>query len=84
MTTTAPAVPGYDCTIDELMVVELARRFDDSTRAFNGAVSFIPVCAGGCSVASHAELGDLDTPACHRHSIESALVSYAAEAAAAS
>jgi uncharacterized protein len=49
-----------------------------------GDCSFIPVCAGGCSVASHTELGDLDTPACHRHSIESALVSYAAEAAAAS
>ena len=30
------------------------------------------------------ELGDLDTPACHRHSLESALESYAAEAAAAS
>ena len=49
-----------------------------------GDCSFIPVCAGGCSVASHTELGDLDTPACHRHSLESALVSYAAEAAAAS
>jgi uncharacterized protein len=49
-----------------------------------GDCSFIPVCAGGCSVASHSELGDLDTPACHRHSLESALVSYAAEAAAAS
>ena len=48
-----------------------------------GDCSFIPVCAGGCSVASHTELGDLDTPACHRHSLESALVSYAAEAAAA-
>jgi uncharacterized protein len=49
-----------------------------------GDCSFIPVCAGGCSVASHTELGDLDTPACHRPSLESALVSYAAEAAAAS
>jgi uncharacterized protein len=49
-----------------------------------GDCSFIPVCAGGCSVASHTELGDLDTPACHLHSLESALVSYAAEAAAAS
>jgi len=42
------------------------------------------VCAGGCSVASHTELGDLDTPACHRQSLESALVSYAADTAAAS
>ncbi len=47
-----------------------------------GDCSFIPVCAGGCSVASHAELGDLDTPACHRHSLESALVSLASDAAA--
>lgn len=34
-----------DWSVDELMVVTLARRFDNSTRAFNGAVSFIPVCA---------------------------------------
>jgi glutaconate CoA-transferase subunit B len=54
MTATAPAVPGYDCTIDELMVVELARRFDDTTRAFNGAVSFIPVCAYLLARATHA------------------------------
>jgi uncharacterized protein len=47
-----------------------------------GDCSFIPVCAGGCSVASHTELGDLDTPACHRPSLESALVSLAADAAA--
>jgi len=47
-----------------------------------GDCSFIPVCAGGCSVASHTELGDLDTPACHRHSLESALVSLASDAAA--
>jgi uncharacterized protein len=47
-----------------------------------GDCSFIPVCAGGCSVASHTELGDLDTPACHRTSLESALVSLAADAAA--
>ncbi|MEO5823048.1 MAG: radical SAM protein [Vicinamibacteraceae bacterium] len=47
-----------------------------------GDCSFIPVCAGGCSVASHTELGDLDMPACHRPSLESALVSLAADAAA--
>ena len=47
-----------------------------------GDCSFIPVCAGGCSVASHTELGDLDTPACHRTSFESALGALAAEAAA--
>jgi len=47
-----------------------------------GDCSFIPVCAGGCHVASHTELGDMDTPTCHRSSLESALVSLAAEAAA--
>ena len=47
-----------------------------------GDCSFIPVCAGGCSVASHTELGDMDTPTCHRPSLESALVSLAADAAA--
>jgi uncharacterized protein len=47
-----------------------------------GDCSFIPVCAGGCSVASHTELGDMDTPTCHRHGMESALVSFAHDAAA--
>jgi uncharacterized protein len=47
-----------------------------------GDCSFIPVCAGGCHVASHTELGDMDTPTCHRPSLESALVSLAADAAA--
>jgi glutaconate CoA-transferase subunit B len=51
---TAPDVPGFECTIDELMVVELARRFDNTTRAFNGAVSFIPVCAYLLARATHA------------------------------
>jgi glutaconate CoA-transferase subunit B len=50
----AVEVPGYDCTIDELMVVELSRHFDDTTRAFNGAVSFIPVCAYLLARATHA------------------------------
>ena len=50
---TAP-VPGADCTIDELMVVTLAREFTDETRAFNGAVSFIPVCAYLLARKTHA------------------------------
>jgi glutaconate CoA-transferase subunit B len=41
-------------TIDELMVVALAREFDDSTRAFNGAVSYIPVCAYLLARHTHA------------------------------
>jgi glutaconate CoA-transferase, subunit B len=38
-------VPDADCTVDELMVVTLAREFTNETRAFNGAVSFVPVAA---------------------------------------
>jgi len=41
-------------SIDELMVVTLARQFDDSTCAFNGAVSFIPVCAYLLARKTHA------------------------------
>jgi len=44
--------PEY--TIDELMVVTLARAFDNSVRAFNGAVSFIPVSAFQLARATHA------------------------------
>ncbi len=65
------------------MQARAADRFD-SIAAWRkcGDCSFIPVCAGGCSVASHTELGDMDTPSCHRHGMESALVSLAADAAA--
>ena len=31
-----------------------------------GDCAFIPVCAGGCSVASHTELGDMNMPTCHK------------------
>jgi uncharacterized protein len=48
-----------------------------------GDCSFIPVCGGGCTVASHTELGDMNTPTCHRSSFESALVALAQEAAGA-
>ena len=47
-----------------------------------GDCAFIPVCAGGCSVASHTEQGDKHKPTCHKDSMESALVSFAQEAAA--
>ena len=45
--------------------------------------AFIPVCAGGCTVAAHTELGDLDAPNCHKASFEAGLVTLAREAAAA-
>ena len=49
-----------------------------------GDCSFIPVCAGGCSVASHNEQGDMNQPTCHKSSFESGLVSLAHEAVGAS
>jgi uncharacterized protein len=74
---------GHVAAAPTPLQVKAAERFDRIGAWRNcGDCSFIPVCAGGCSVASHAELGDLDTPACHRPSLESALVSLAADAAA--
>ena len=42
-----------------------------------GDCAFIPVCAGGCVVASHTTLGDMNMPTCHKRSFESALISLA-------
>ena len=42
--------------------------------------AFIPVCAGGCTVASHNELGDMHAPNCHKTSFESGVVSLAHDA----
>ena len=47
-----------------------------------GDCAFIPVCAGGCSVAAHSELGDVDRPSCHKRSFEAGVASLAREAAA--
>jgi len=41
------------------------------------------VCGGGCSVAAHTELGDMNTPSCHKASFEAGLVSLAQQVAAA-
>ncbi len=43
-----------DYTIDELVVTALAKEFPDDTVAFNGAVSFVPVCALLLARATHA------------------------------
>ena len=43
--------------------------------------AFIPVCAGGCAVASHNELGDVHAPNCHKPSFEAGVISLAHEAA---
>jgi glutaconate CoA-transferase, subunit B len=40
--------------LDELVVSALAREFPDDTVAFNGAVSFVPVCALLLARATHA------------------------------
>ena len=48
-----------------------------------GDCAFIPVCAGGCTVASHNELGDMNTPTCHKRALESALIALAQDAAGA-
>ena len=45
--------------------------------------AFIPVCAGGCLVASHTQLGDMNKPTCHKRSYESAVISLAHEVAGA-
>ncbi len=43
--------------------------------------AFIPVCAGGCSVAAHTELGSMDRPNCHKTAFEAGVISLAREAA---
>jgi uncharacterized protein len=43
--------------------------------------AFIPVCAGGCTVAAHNELGDMHAPNCHKTSFEAGLVALAQDAA---
>jgi glutaconate CoA-transferase subunit B len=47
-------VPGYDCSVDELMVVTFSRAMRNDTAAFNGAVSFIPVCGYLLARRTHA------------------------------
>jgi uncharacterized protein len=43
--------------------------------------AFIPVCAGGCSVAAHTELESMHRPNCHKSSFEAGLVTLARRAA---
>ena len=43
--------------------------------------AFIPVCAGGCTVAAHNELGDMHAPNCHKGSFEAGVVALARDAA---
>jgi len=48
-----------------------------------GDCAFIPVCAGGCVAASYSQLGDMNTPTCHKRSMESAVISLAHDVAGA-
>ena len=48
-----------------------------------GDCAYIPVCAGGCLVASHSELGDMNRPTCHKRAFESATIALAHEMASA-
>ncbi len=48
-----------------------------------GDCSFMPVCGGGCSVASYTEQGDLHAPNCHKPVFEAGLVALAQQAASA-
>jgi uncharacterized protein len=43
--------------------------------------AFIPVCAGGCTVAAHTELADMNKPNCHKPSFEAGVLALAREAA---
>jgi uncharacterized protein len=69
---------------DELWRNAAAERFDrlSAHKEECGDCSFIPVCGGGCSVAAHTELGDMNQPSCHKESMELALVSLAQRTAA--
>jgi uncharacterized protein len=48
-----------------------------------GDCAYIPICAGGCLVASHTELGDMNLPTCHKPTFESAVIALAHQVAGA-
>jgi uncharacterized protein len=50
--------------------VEARGRFEGLSpwREACGDCAFVPVCGGGCAVASQAEAGDLLAPSCHKTS----------------
>lgn len=43
--------------------------------------AFIPVCAGGCTVAAYNELGDMNAPNCHKSALQAGLVALAHDTA---
>jgi uncharacterized protein len=54
------------------------RRFDslDPWKAC-GDCAYMPTCAGGCLTASYSQLGDVNTPTCHKPTFESAVIALA-------
>jgi uncharacterized protein len=42
-----------------------------------GDCAFIPTCAGGCLTASYSQLGDMNTPTCHKSTFEAAVIALA-------
>lgn len=46
-----------------------------------GDCAFIPVCAGGCTTAAHAEFGDIQKPNCHIGLFEAGVKAMAMKAA---
>ena len=85
ITTIAAAATGNAQNIDDRrdpLRQQTREKFDRlSPWSDCGDCAFIPVCAGGCLVASHSELGDMTRPTCHKRSFESALISLAHDVA---
>jgi uncharacterized protein len=42
-----------------------------------GDCAYMPICAGGCLTASYSQLGDMNTPTCHKQNFESAVIALA-------
>jgi uncharacterized protein len=59
------------------------RKFDslDPWKAC-GDCAYMPTCAGGCLTASYSQLGDVNTPTCHKPTFESAVIALAQRAGA--
>jgi uncharacterized protein len=75
---------GHIAAVHDGAQSEMASRFERLAPWRQcGDCSFVPVCGGGCAVASHAELGDMEAPSCHKRAFESALTSLAEETASA-
>jgi len=47
-----------------------------------GDCAYLPTCAGGCLTASYSQLGDVNTPTCHKPTFESAVIALAHRAGA--